>query len=70
MEKVIIDKERCKGCDLCVSVCPKKILRLSPDEINAKGYSPAECIDQDECIACGFCFTICPDFAITINDKK
>lgn len=70
MEKVIINKERCKGCDLCVSVCPKKILILSPDEINAKGYSPAECINQDECIACGFCATICPDFAITVIDNK
>lgn len=69
MDKVIIDAEVCKGCGLCVDVCPKKILKLSDDQINAKGYSPAECIDQDECITCTFCATVCPDSAIEINDK-
>ena len=38
MAKVTIDKDTCKGCGLCVTVCPKGILRLSESEINAKGY--------------------------------
>lgn len=68
MQKVFIDDEVCKGCGLCVTVCPKHILELSKEHINAKGYNPAECIDQDACITCTFCATICPDVAITIKD--
>jgi len=68
MQKVFIDEDICKGCGLCITVCPKKILELSPDKINAQGYHPCECINQDECIACTFCATICPDIAITIKD--
>ncbi|MDR3214753.1 MAG: 4Fe-4S binding protein [Bacilli bacterium] len=70
MTKVFIKEEICKGCSLCVSVCPKKILELSTTKINAKGYAPVECINQDECIACTMCATICPDMVITIKDNK
>ena len=65
MKKVIFNEERCKSCELCVSVCPKKILRISDDE---KGYKPAEIFEQDKCIGCAFCATICPDAAITIEE--
>jgi len=67
MAKVIIDENVCKGCNLCVHVCPKKILQLSPDKINSKGYAPAECIDQELCIGCTFCAMMCPDVAIKIQ---
>ena len=35
-------KERCKGCGLCITVCPKQILALE-DGTNIKGYRPAHC---------------------------
>ena len=46
MKKVIFNEERCKSCELCVSVCPKKILRISDDKMNEKGYKPAEIFEQ------------------------
>ncbi|RKX83476.1 MAG: tungsten formylmethanofuran dehydrogenase [Spirochaetes bacterium] len=61
--KVIINEERCKSCSLCVSVCPKNVLRIS-NRLNPKGYHPAELFNNDECISCGFCYLICPDAAI------
>ena len=61
--KVIINEERCKSCSLCVSVCPKKVLRIST-RLNPKGYHPVELFDNDGCISCGFCYLICPDAAI------
>ncbi len=67
MANVIFDEKRCKGCSLCVSVCPKKILRLSPDRMNGKGFHPAEIFDKDACIACAFCATMCPDVVITVE---
>lgn len=39
--KVTFDQEYCKGCALCVSVCPKDVLALKTDELNPKGYRPA-----------------------------
>ena len=67
MAKLTIRTERCKGCGLCVNACPKKILVLAQDKINAKGHHPAEIIDQEKCIACAFCATMCPDCVITVE---
>ena len=66
MAKLVIKEELCKGCGLCVMSCPKKILALSPDRINKKGYNPSTCIDEEKCIACAFCATICPDTVIEV----
>jgi len=56
----------CKGCDLCVHVCPKKILRLSEERVNAKGYKPAVCVDIEACVGCAACAKICPDSVIGV----
>ena len=66
MAKVTFDKDRCKGCSLCVGVCPKGIVALS-HELNAKGYHPAQVTDQEKCIGCAFCATMCPDCVITVE---
>ncbi|MEG0229691.1 MAG: 4Fe-4S binding protein, partial [Oscillospiraceae bacterium] len=38
MAKMIVDENICKGCGLCVTVCPKKIIKLSEEKLNSKGY--------------------------------
>ncbi len=63
-----IDQEKCKGCELCTSACPFHIIRMSPDRINGKGYTPAELHDPDgKCSACALCFQMCPDVCITVH---
>ena len=62
-----IDSERCKGCGLCVAVCPKNVLELMKD-LNAKGYFPAFQARPEDCIYCAICCTMCPDVAITIEE--
>jgi 2-oxoglutarate ferredoxin oxidoreductase subunit delta len=45
--KVTFDEDRCKGCELCVTVCPVKIIKMDKSRMNAKGYHPAtiyECL--------------------------
>jgi 2-oxoglutarate ferredoxin oxidoreductase subunit delta len=64
--KPLIDQERCKGCMLCISACPKKILKMS-NNINKQGSGYPECFDESKCIACTFCAIICPDSAIEIE---
>jgi Indolepyruvate ferredoxin oxidoreductase, alpha and beta subunits len=65
MAQVKFDEERCKGCEICTSVCPKKILKMA-DRFNSKGYQPAEIIDQSQCIGCAFCARMCPDVVIEV----
>lgn len=65
--KVTIDQKSCKGCELCVSACPKKILELDRTVLNSKGYNPSHVIDMEKCIACAICATICPDSVIKVE---
>ncbi|UCH12668.1 MAG: 4Fe-4S binding protein [Candidatus Omnitrophota bacterium] len=63
--KVKIDKERCKGCKLCVIFCPKQALQESK-KINKKGIYFVELKNPDLCIGCSTCAVICPECAIEI----
>ncbi|MDR0883977.1 MAG: 4Fe-4S binding protein [Oscillospiraceae bacterium] len=67
MPRVIIDENICKGCSLCVTACPKDIVALNTDKLNAKGYHTALVFDPEKCIGCAMCAIICPDCAITVN---
>lgn len=64
---VEFSEDKCKGCELCVSVCPKKILVINENKVNNKGYHPAGVIDTTQCIGCGSCTLICPDGAIKLS---
>ena len=67
MEKMKVRFDRCKGCALCGSVCPKKLVKLQTEKRNEKGYFTAVCTDQDACISCAMCAMMCPDCAIQIE---
>jgi len=62
--KIIIDTERCKGCGLCVVVCPKEDIAIS-ERANKSGYFPAEATNAN-CTGCAMCAIICPDAVITV----
>jgi 2-oxoglutarate ferredoxin oxidoreductase subunit delta len=64
-----LDSDRCKGCGLCVTVCPKNVLEISKT-VNAKGYYPAYQARPQDCIMCTTCCIMCPDVAITITQIK
>ena len=67
MAKFTFNIELCKGCGLCVGSCPKKIVKLDSEKINAKGYHPATVTESEKCIGCAFCATMCPDCVITVE---
>jgi len=66
--EIIVDTERCKGCEVCVPVCPEQVIAMAK-HVNRKGYHYAEPIN-DLCTGCTNCAVVCPDGAITVYRKK
>ena len=64
MGKIVLDKEKCKSCGLCVLACPKKLLEIG-DNFNSKGIAAVEFRDNGSCSGCSMCAKSCPDLAIT-----
>ena len=63
---IVIDEARCKGCALCLAVCPKGLIGLA-DHFTPRGYHPAVLIDPTgACTGCVLCATICPEAGITV----
>lgn len=64
--RIDIAEARCKGCQLCTTVCPKRILGMS-ERFNALGYRPSQVTDMTtQCTGCMLCALICPEAAITV----
>jgi 2-oxoglutarate ferredoxin oxidoreductase subunit delta len=66
---IVIDVERCKGCELCVGSCPTEVIDMA-SEVNSKGYRYAFMKNADACIGCSNCAIVCPDGVITVYRKK
>lgn len=66
---IVVNVERCKGCDLCVVACPSDVLVLSK-EANSKGYNFSHMETPDNCIGCAACAYVCPDACITVYKVK
>ncbi|MCQ2231577.1 MAG: 4Fe-4S binding protein [Paludibacteraceae bacterium] len=66
---VVVNKERCKGCQLCVVACPAKVLAMSK-QVNAKGYNYAIMANEEACVGCASCGIVCPDGCITVYKTK
>lgn len=62
---ITFDKDRCKGCSLCIPFCPYNLIKLS-EKINSSGYHPVEITDPNKCTGCASCARMCPDLAIEI----
>jgi Pyruvate/2-oxoacid:ferredoxin oxidoreductase delta subunit len=59
---IVIDKEKCNGCGLCVNACAEGALKL----VNGK----AELVSETYCDGLGACIGECPQDAIKIIQKE
>ncbi len=66
--EIIIDREFCKGCGLCIEVCPRDVLALSKERGTA-GFLVPEGVKPEACTKCMMCELICPDFAIVVGGR-
>ncbi|MGE5382625.1 MAG: ferredoxin family protein [Omnitrophica WOR_2 bacterium] len=65
---IVIDIDKCKGCQVCIPACPNDVIGVSKN-VNGKGYNYVETVN-DECTGCMNCAIVCPDGVITVYRKK
>ncbi|MAG98803.1 MAG: pyruvate ferredoxin oxidoreductase [Rhodospirillaceae bacterium] len=53
----------CKGCDICVKLCPERCLVLDTRQV-------AKLTDPKACTGCRICEWLCPDFAIAVKHRE
>lgn len=65
MVKIVVNAERCKGCGLCLEVCPNSVLKLGA-AFNKTGHHFISALAEEKCTGCKQCTMICPDVAIEL----
>ena len=63
LKELLINREWCKGCGICVEFCPSSVLELDHDE-KAVAARPGDCI------CCMLCELRCPDLAIDVETEQ
>ncbi len=64
MAKIKINKDRCKGCYLCVANCTNGLIKVSGD-LNIKGVKPVF-FSGGKCTGCAMCALVCPECIIEV----
>ena len=60
---LMIDVDACKGCELCIAVCPPQVLEMS-SAVNDMGYRFP--LLHQGCTGCTACQMVCPDYVFTV----
>ncbi len=66
---VIIDREICTGCTLCIHACPQSVLKTVVDNGRIEGVV-AVVYNPTLCTGCRQCEDVCPDFCITVMEGR
>lgn len=66
---VWVDENRCKACEICVSVCPAGVLAMELEPKSTLG-AMVRIKHPESCIGCGACELSCPDFAIYVAERS
>ena len=57
---ITVNTRWCKGCEICVKLCPERCLALDERQV-------ALLTDPWACTGCRICEWLCPDFAIRVR---
>lgn len=66
---IVVDIEKCKGCEICLYSCPTHVIQMAP-EVNNKGYRFAYMENPGDCTGCANCAIVCPDGVISVYRVK
>lgn len=64
-----VNEDACKGCGICITMCPVKILKFSKG-LNKRGVHFPEVSDETKCTKCENCMIYCPDFAMVVTKDE
>lgn len=69
----VVDEEKCTGCGLCVTECPKDLFELVKKSakvyVKCRSHSTANAVCKLGCISCRICEKACPTDAIKIENN-
>ncbi|MFW6056595.1 MAG: 4Fe-4S binding protein [Chloroflexota bacterium] len=60
--KIAYDKDKCIGCQLCIRVCPARVIEFIPEEKKVKFFIT-------RCCFCAQCAEVCPVDCIAMTDE-
>jgi NAD-dependent dihydropyrimidine dehydrogenase PreA subunit len=58
MVKIVVDKDKCTGCNTCVDTCPVGVFEVKDCKSSAT--------KPEECLVCRACEAQCPENAIQV----
>jgi 2-oxoglutarate ferredoxin oxidoreductase subunit delta len=67
--KIELREDWCKGCYLCIEICPIEGVFMKADQIGSRGFQPVH-VNPNGCIGCLLCELLCPDLAITVEEDE
>jgi 2-oxoglutarate ferredoxin oxidoreductase subunit delta len=63
--RIVINAVWCKGCYICVSVCPRDVLAIDQGAWTGS-FHPVIVAQAERCTVCRNCELLCPDLAIEV----
>ena len=67
-KQIDVDPKMCKGCHICIFVCPHDVLKKA-DVVDNRGFFLPVVTDLEACVVCCLCEMECPDFAISVVEE-
>jgi len=68
MPQIEIKQEWCKGCYICVELCPREVLERDETAF-VRGFHPVVVVRPEDCSLCRLCELLCPDLAIAVSEE-
>lgn len=67
--QIAINVDWCKGCHICVDVCPRHVLEVNVNTF-LRSFHPVRVARANDCTACRQCELLCPDLAILVTGTE